>query len=141
MFSDISNYPTTVFTPLQMSTCGLSQDKAIEKLGRDNVSVYHIKYMALQEEILDKYDDEGNSTKDMVYAKAVVDVRDNKVVGLHFTAPNAGEIMQGFAVAMRMGLTKQILDETIGIHPTVAENITNIEVTKESGLPFEKTSC
>ena len=77
----------------------------------------------------------------MVYAKAVVDVRDNKVVGLHFTAPNAGEIMQGFAVAMRMGLTKQILDETIGIHPTVAENITNIEVTKESGLPFEKTSC
>ena len=52
--------------------------------------------------------------------KAVVDKRSDKVVGLHFTAPNAGEIMQGFAVALKMGMTKQILDETIGIHPTVA---------------------
>lgn len=49
--------------------------------------------------------------------------------------------MQGFAVAMKMGLTKRVLDETIGIHPTVAENITNMAVTKESGEEFEKTSC
>ena len=62
--------------------------------------------------------------------KAVIDKRNNKVVGLHFTAPNAGEIMQGFAVAIKMGMTKQILDETIGIHPTVAETITMMEVTK-----------
>ena len=49
--------------------------------------------------------------------------------------------MQGFAVAMRMGLTKQQLDATIGIHPTCAEELTNMEVTKSSGLPYEKTSC
>lgn len=66
----------------------------------------------------------------MVYAKAVVDTRNDRVIGLHFTSPNAGEIMQGFAVAMKMGMTKQLLDETIGIHPTVAENITNMDVTK-----------
>lgn len=41
--------------------------------------------------------------------------------------------MQGFAVSMKMGLTKDILDDSIGIHPTVAENITNMVVTKESG--------
>ena len=49
--------------------------------------------------------------------------------------------MQGFAVAMKLGITKQQLDSTIGIHPTAAEEITNMKVTKESGLPYEKTSC
>ncbi len=44
--------------------------------------------------------------KDTVYTKAVIDKRGNKIVGLHYAGPNAGEIMQGFAVAMRMGLTK-----------------------------------
>lgn len=42
----------------------------------------------------------------MIYAKAIVDKRDNKVVGLHYAGPNAGQIMQGFAVAVKMGLTK-----------------------------------
>ena len=49
--------------------------------------------------------------------------------------------MQGFAVAVRVGLTKHQLDSTIGIHPTVAEDLTNMTVTKEAGLPFEKVSC
>ena len=82
--------------------------------------------------------------KSKIYSKAIVrkdQGHEGKIVGLHFTGPNAGEIMQGFAVAMRMGLTKEILDRTIGIHPTVAENITMMSVTKESGEPFEKTSC
>lgn len=49
---------------------------------------------------------------------------------MHYAGPNAGEIMQGFAVALKMGLTKQVLDSTIGIHPTVAEDLTNMMVTK-----------
>lgn len=49
--------------------------------------------------------------------------------------------MQGFAVAMKMGLSKETLDETIGIHPVAAENITNMSVTKASGLSPDKTSC
>jgi pyruvate/2-oxoglutarate dehydrogenase complex dihydrolipoamide dehydrogenase (E3) component len=56
-----------------------------------------------------------------VYAKAVVQKSTDKVLGLHYAGPNAGEVMQGFAVAMKMGLTKQQLDSTIGIHPTAAE--------------------
>lgn len=52
------------------------------------------------------------------------------MLGLHYAGPNAGEVMQGFAVAMRIGLTKQQLDSTIGIHPTCAEELTNMEVTK-----------
>lgn len=42
------------------------------------------------------------------------------IVGLHYAGPNAGEVMQGFAVAMKIGLTKEMLDETIGIHPVAA---------------------
>lgn len=49
--------------------------------------------------------------------------------------------MQGFAVAINLGLTKQALDSTIGIHPTVAEDLTIMMVTKESGEEFEKKSC
>ena len=57
----------------------------------------------------------------MIYVKAIVDKRNDRVVGLHFTAPNAGEIMQGIAIAMRAGATKAVFDTTIGIHPTAAE--------------------
>ena len=76
-----------------------------------------------------------------MYAKAIVHKETDKVVGLHYAGPHAGEIMQGFVVAMKIGMTKQQLDSTIGIHPTSAEDITNMTITKESGLPCEKTSC
>lgn len=49
--------------------------------------------------------------------------------------------MQGFAVAMKMGLTKTVLDSTIGIHPTIAQDLTNMTVTKQSGEEYEKMSC
>lgn len=50
-----------------------------------------------------------------------VSVLKNRVVGFHLLGPNAGEITQGFAAAMKCGLTKQLLDDTIGIHPTCGE--------------------
>lgn len=71
-----------------------------------------------------------------MYAKAVVEKKTDKVLGLHYAGPNAGEVMQGFAVAMRIGLTKHQLNSTIGIHPTAAEELTNMEVTKESGKSY-----
>lgn len=55
MFISLENYPTTVFTPLEYSCCGLSEEQAIKKLGRENVSVYHIKYKPLEEAPLEKY--------------------------------------------------------------------------------------
>jgi len=54
--------------------------------------------------------------------KVIVNTVDNdRVVGFHILSPNAGEITQGIAVAIKLGLTKQNLDETVGIHPTIAE--------------------
>ena len=53
--------------------------------------------------------------------KLVVDGASGRVVGLHMVGPDAGEVVQGFAVAMKAGATKEVFDSTIGIHPTAAE--------------------
>ena len=61
----------------------------------------------------------GNAER--VLMKLVVDAASDRVVGLHMVGPDAGEIVQGFAVAMKAGATKAMFDATIGIHPTAAE--------------------
>jgi pyruvate/2-oxoglutarate dehydrogenase complex dihydrolipoamide dehydrogenase (E3) component len=65
------------------------------------------------------------------YAKLVINkAENNRVIGFHYLGPNAGEITQGFAVAILKGCTKEDFDFTVGIHPTVAEvtNILNIVI-------------
>lgn len=53
-----------------------------------------------------------------------------RVLGIHYLGPNAGEVIQGYAVAVKMGATKQDIDDTVGIHPTMAENFTTMDITK-----------
>ena len=55
--------------------------------------------------------------------------------------PNAGEITQGYAVAIRMGATKEDFDSTVGIHPTSSEIFTTLEITKRSGEDVSKSEC
>lgn len=62
-----------------------------------------------------------------------------KVVGMHYLGPHAGEIMQGFTVAMRLGLKKSDLDRTVGIHPTLAEEFCLLRRTKDEDP--EKGGC
>ena len=64
-----------------------------------------------------------------------------RVLGYHLLAPNAGEITQGMAVAIKCGLTKQQLDSTIGIHPTIAEDSIGLKYTKDEMPDVEKTGC
>lgn len=76
------------------------------------------------------------------YCKIITLPKENdKIVGAHYLGQNAGEIMQGLAVAFRMGLKKSDLDLTFGIHPTSAEEFTNLHITKRSGESPEKKSC
>ena len=56
-----------------------------------------------------------------VFLKLIVDVASDRVVGAHMLGDDAGEVIQGFAVAIKAGATKAVFDSTIGIHPTVAE--------------------
>jgi thioredoxin reductase (NADPH) len=76
------------------------------------------------------------------YVKLITNLADDeRVVGFHYLGPNAGEVTQGYAVAMKMGATKRDFDETVGIHPTVSEEFTILEITKRSGIDPTKKGC
>lgn len=66
---------------------------------------------------------------------------DEKVLGIHYYGPAADEMIGGLAIAMKLGMTKRDLDSTIGVHPSVSEDLYNLEITKRSGTDFRKTDC
>ena len=68
-----------------------------------------------------------SKSNEKVYIKLIINSLNDKIVGLHYLGENAAEIMQGFAVAVVKGLKKSDLDETIGIHPTSAEEIVTMK--------------
>jgi thioredoxin reductase (NADPH) len=60
---------------------------------------------------------------------------------MHIAAPNAGEIIQGYGLALKKGLTYEELQEMVGIHPTTGEEFTVLSVTKSSGADAAKAGC
>ncbi|XP_069592381.1 thioredoxin reductase 3 [Ranitomeya imitator] len=132
---DYINVPTTVFTPMEYGCCGYPEEKAIEIFGEETLEVYHTLFWPLEWTVPGR----DNNT---CFAKVICNKLDNdRVIGFHVLGPNAGEITQGFAAAMKCGLTKEKLDETIGIHPTCAETFTTMEVTKSSGGDISQKGC
>ncbi|XP_017395950.2 thioredoxin reductase 1, cytoplasmic isoform X2 [Cebus imitator] len=132
---DYENVPTTVFTPLEYGACGLSEEKAVEKFGEENIEVYHSYFWPLEWTI-------PSRDNNKCYAKIICNIKDNeRVVGFHVLGPNAGEVTQGFAAALKCGLTKKQLDSTIGIHPVCAEVFTTLSVTKRSGASILQAGC
>ena len=103
--------PTAVFTHPNIGTVGYSEAAAREKF--DKISVYRSDFKALKHTL------SGSTERTLM--KLLVDDDTDRVVGLHIVGADAGEIVQGFAVAMKAGATKAIFDSTIGIHPTMAE--------------------
>ncbi|KAL3943036.1 MAG: hypothetical protein SGBAC_002854 [Bacillariaceae sp.] len=134
---DYVNICTTVFTPLEYSCVGLSEDDANEKLGLDSVEVYHREFTPLEWSISEKRQNYGNA-----FTKVVVDKTENeKVLGIHYLGPNAGEVMQGYGVAMKKGVTFKELTDTVGIHPTSSEEIVTLSITKSSGEDAAAGGC
>lgn len=132
---DYNLIPTAVFTPIEYGAVGLSEEDAIAKLGEKNVEIYHSFYKPLEWTVPHREDN-------ACYCKMICDKQSNElVVGFHILGPNAGEITQGVAVAMRMKATKEDFDNTIGIHPTVAEEMTTMTITKSSGADAQKSGC
>lgn len=103
--------PTAIFTHPNVGTVGLSEEAARERL--DRVAIYRSSFRPLRHTL------SGSSQR--CFMKLVVDADTDRVVGLHMVGDEAGEIVQGFAVAMRAGATKAQFDQTLGIHPTAAE--------------------
>ena len=103
--------PTAVFTHPNIGTVGYSEEDARAKFGQ--VTIYRSEFKALKHTL------SGSSERTLM--KLVVEDATDRVVGLHMVGPDAGEVVQGFAVAMKAGATKAVFDSTIGIHPTAAE--------------------
>jgi thioredoxin reductase (NADPH) len=125
--------PTTVFTPLEYGCVGLTEELAAAAYPQD-LEVFHTHFSPLSWSMAHVHDNE-------CYMKLLVRKSDDRVLGFHLLAPDAGEIVQGVAVAMRCGARKRDFDNTIGIHPTVAEDITQLRITKSSGESAKKEGC
>lgn len=125
--------PTTVFTPLEYGCVGMTEELATNVYG-DDLEVFHTHFSPLSWSAAHIHDNQ-------CYMKMLVRKSDDRVVGFHILAPEAGEIVQGVAVALKAGARKQDFDNTIGIHPTVAEDITQLTITKSSGASPVKAGC
>lgn len=127
---DFSNIATTVYTPIEYGCIGLSEEEASTKYGADNILVYYKNVNVLEYSTQDKRHDDGN------FVKLITLKNENeRIVGFHYVGPHAGEVTQGFSLGMKLGATKHDLDMVVGIHPTMAEALTTLElgVTEDTG--------
>ncbi|NWR33918.1 TRXR2 reductase, partial [Tachuris rubrigastra] len=132
---DYDTVPTTVFTPLEYGCVGLSEEAAVQCHGSDNIEVFHAYYKPLEFTVAER-----DATQ--CYMKMVcLRESEQRILGLHFIGPNAGEVIQGFALGIKCGATYPQLMKTVGIHPTCAEEVTKLHITKRSGLDATVTGC
>ncbi|MCG8588551.1 MAG: glutathione-disulfide reductase [Proteobacteria bacterium] len=113
---DHENVPSAVFSPPPIGTVGLTETQARERYGE--IDVYTSTFRALKHTL--------TKNTEQTFMKLVVDRASQRVVGLHMVGPEAGEIVQGFAVAIKCGATKAQFDATVGIHPTSAEELVTL---------------
>lgn len=108
---DYQTIPTAVFSLPNIGTVGLSEEQA--KAAGHSVEVYESRFRPMKLTLTE--------CQERTLMKLVVDADSDRVLGCHLVGPDAGEIIQGLAVALKAGATKQIFDDTIGVHPTAAE--------------------
>ena len=113
---DHDNVPTAVFANPNIATVGLSEEKARERYGA--VDIYKASFRALKLTMTEK--------SERTFMKLVVERASQRVVGAHMIGADAGEVIQGVAIAVKLGATKQQFDQTIGIHPTAAEEFVTL---------------
>jgi glutathione reductase (NADPH) len=114
---DYGNIPTVVFSHPTIGTCGLSEADARAQFGTA-VKVYTTEFVPLYYGVI--------TQKPKTRMKLVVAGEEERVVGCHIFGPGADEMLQGFAVAIRMGARKADLDDTVAIHPTSAEELVTL---------------
>ena len=110
----VPNYeliPTAVFCQPNIGTLGLTEEQARQRFA--NVDVYVSDFRAMRHTI--------SGSEERTLMKLIVDAESDKIIGIHMVGADAGEILQGLAVAVTAGATKADFDRTIGIHPTAAE--------------------
>jgi len=111
---DYENIPTVIFSHPPIGTIGMTEDEARERYGTQT-RVYESQFTPMYYQL--------GENKPQTRMKLVTAGPDEKVVGCHVIGDGADEMMQGFAVAIRMGATKRDFDDTVAIHPTSAEEL------------------
>lgn len=113
---DYDNIPTAIFAIPNLATVGLSEEAAKER--GHVVDIYKTGFRALKHTL--------SGSEEKTFMKLVVDTSTQKVLGAHMMGAEAGEIIQGIAIAIKCGATKAQFDSTIGIHPTAAEEFVTL---------------
>ncbi|UFQ95842.1 glutathione-disulfide reductase [Pseudomonas wenzhouensis] len=113
---DYRMIPTAVFSLPNIGTVGLSEEQAVEE--GYQVKVFESRFRPMKLTLTEN--------PERTLMKLVVDADSDRVLGCHMVGPEAGEIIQGLAVALKAGATKQIFDETIGVHPSAAEEFVTL---------------
>ena len=108
---DYEYIPSAVFSQPSIGTVGFTEREARERF--DQVTIYRSEFKPMKHTL------SGREERSIM--KLVVEDTNNRVVGVHMVGPDAGEIVQGMAIALRCGATKDDFDRTVGIHPTSAE--------------------
>jgi len=121
---DYDLVPSAVFTQPPIASVGLTEAQARDRHG-DDLDVYVSGFRALKNTV------SGSEERSLM--KMIVEQKTDRVLGIHMIGPDAGEIVQGLAVALRAGATKAMFDATIGIHPTAAEEFVTMRVPTRSG--------
>lgn len=124
---DFACVPTAIYTPLEYACIGYSEEDAVLRFGKHDVEVFHSDVRDLHAAIC--------PIRHAGYAKLVcLKSQRLRVVGWHCCAPCASEIVQGFAVAARLGATKHDYDATLGVHPTIAEGMVGMTTLKSERI-------
>uniref|UniRef100_F7H258 Glutathione reductase, mitochondrial n=1 Tax=Callithrix jacchus TaxID=9483 RepID=F7H258_CALJA len=115
---DYNNIPTVVFSHPPIGTVGLTEDEAIHKYGKENVKIYSTSFTPMYHAVTKR--------KTKCVMKMVCAYEEEKVVGIHMQGLGCDEMLQGFAVAVKMGATKADFDNTVAIHPTSSEELVTL---------------
>lgn len=113
---DYQHIPTAVFSQPPIGTVGLTEEQAREQ--GHALKIFETTFRPMKLTLTDD--------PERILMKLVVDAQTDRVLGCHMVGPEAGEIVQGLAVAIKAGATKQVFDDTIGVHPTSAEEFVTL---------------
>jgi glutathione reductase (NADPH) len=119
--------PTVIFSHPPIGTVGMTEPEAVLRYGAEAVRVYQARFTPMYHAF--------TTRKVKTAMKLVVTGAEERIVGLHVIGPGADEMLQGFAVAVRMGATKRDFDETVAIHPTVSEEFVTMRGGRPAAVP------
>ena len=108
---DHRNVPSAVFSQPPLAVVGLSEEAARREVGE--VDIYMARFKPMKNAL--------SGREERTLMKLVVDAKTERVLGCHMLGPDAPEVIQGLAIAVKCGASKRIFDQTVGIHPSAAE--------------------